>query len=355
MALNKPNEYHEIEAQQNEKVIYAEDINQIIVNTEKLKGGAADEKPVSSIKELNQKIDALEKRIETLENQNTPSADNTQNLLDTYNLELRLNEDIGANNDKKFNAVLEKKEDKYILKGSIRTKIKNTDQTYFTFTKMNDNENLGIIFAHLAQFIEAGKAFTSLENQITVKEKDVSHILFNKGIIYKLGLLYGMPIFFMQFESALPAGEKEYDINFNIEINKADIKNMKDYILYNFNGEKYSYLKLEKNKDKTLLKGSISVGDTNSIECGLLASDKIIENYFNIQNDKNDAHFKITEGISSSNGKKIKYYIKKENTDMSVISPLLKESSLYSFYIKYEDGSKLGNNTVLTLNLQTDK
>ena len=49
--LEKPTEYQEVSAQQNEKTVYAEDINQIITNVEKLKGGQANEAPVSNIKD----------------------------------------------------------------------------------------------------------------------------------------------------------------------------------------------------------------------------------------------------------------------------------------------------------------
>ena len=50
--LEKPTEYNEVPAQQGETTVYAEDINQIITNVEKLKGGQANEAPVSNIKDL---------------------------------------------------------------------------------------------------------------------------------------------------------------------------------------------------------------------------------------------------------------------------------------------------------------
>ena len=63
MALSKPSEYQEVPAQQGEATVYAEDINQIISNIEKIKGGQANEAPVSDIQQLNQDIKDLETKI----------------------------------------------------------------------------------------------------------------------------------------------------------------------------------------------------------------------------------------------------------------------------------------------------
>ena len=60
MALSKPNEYKEVSAKQSEETVYAEDINQIISNIEKIKGGEADEAPVSDIKDLDSRLKTLE-------------------------------------------------------------------------------------------------------------------------------------------------------------------------------------------------------------------------------------------------------------------------------------------------------
>ncbi|MDA0063394.1 hypothetical protein OFS03_09220 [Brachyspira hyodysenteriae] len=66
--LEKTTEYQEVSAQQNEKTVYAEDINQIITNVEKLKGGQANEAPVSNIKDLHSSINELKERIDGLGN-----------------------------------------------------------------------------------------------------------------------------------------------------------------------------------------------------------------------------------------------------------------------------------------------
>lgn len=60
MALSKPNEYKEVSAKQNEETVYAEDINQIISNIEKIKGGQANEAPAATIKDLHERLLALE-------------------------------------------------------------------------------------------------------------------------------------------------------------------------------------------------------------------------------------------------------------------------------------------------------
>lgn len=60
MALSKPNEYKEVSARQSEETVYAEDINQIISNIEKIKGGQANEAPVATIKDIHERLLALE-------------------------------------------------------------------------------------------------------------------------------------------------------------------------------------------------------------------------------------------------------------------------------------------------------
>ena len=60
MALSKPTEYKEVSAKQNEEIVYAEDINQIISNIEKIKGGQANEAPAATIKDLHERLLALE-------------------------------------------------------------------------------------------------------------------------------------------------------------------------------------------------------------------------------------------------------------------------------------------------------
>ena len=60
MALSKPNEYKEVSARQNEETVYAEDINQIISNIEKIKGGQANEAPAATIKDIHERLLALE-------------------------------------------------------------------------------------------------------------------------------------------------------------------------------------------------------------------------------------------------------------------------------------------------------
>ena len=64
MALSKPNEYNEVPAQQGEATVYAEDINQIISNIEKIKGGQANEAPVSNIKDLHSSINELKEKLD---------------------------------------------------------------------------------------------------------------------------------------------------------------------------------------------------------------------------------------------------------------------------------------------------
>ena len=57
--LEKPKEYKEVEAKQNNATIYAEDINQIIANIELIKGGLSNEAPVGNIKDICERLNKL--------------------------------------------------------------------------------------------------------------------------------------------------------------------------------------------------------------------------------------------------------------------------------------------------------
>ncbi|MDA0005040.1 hypothetical protein [Brachyspira hyodysenteriae] len=145
MALSKPNEYNEVPAQQGEATVYAEDINQIISNIEKLKGGQANEAPISNIKELKERLDNLEQGSGSGGNIDNISADKVSFNNDNANLdfsskydfpkfknelkeiyEIKLITDYSINNvshindvQDVYNLTLEKSENKYILKGNL--------------------------------------------------------------------------------------------------------------------------------------------------------------------------------------------------------------------------------------------
>lgn len=59
MPLEKPDIYKEVQTLQDGETVYAQDHNQIIANIEQLKGGKANEAPVSNIKELKEILDKL--------------------------------------------------------------------------------------------------------------------------------------------------------------------------------------------------------------------------------------------------------------------------------------------------------
>ena len=87
--LEKPKEYKEIEAQQNNDTIYAEDINQIISNIELIKGGSSDEVPAGNIKELKADLTSEENaRTQADTELDTKITENTNNLNTAINNEI---------------------------------------------------------------------------------------------------------------------------------------------------------------------------------------------------------------------------------------------------------------------------
>ena len=86
--LKKPTEYNEIEAQQPDTTIFAEDINQIIRNVEVVKGGASAEPPVSNIKELKERADELDNKLYNETNNRINSDESLQAQINTLNSNL---------------------------------------------------------------------------------------------------------------------------------------------------------------------------------------------------------------------------------------------------------------------------
>ncbi|MCZ9944237.1 hypothetical protein OFR43_08610 [Brachyspira hyodysenteriae] len=195
MALSKPNEYNEVPAQQGEATVYAEDINQIISNIEKLKGGQANEAPISNIKELKEHLDNLEQGAGSGGNIDNISADKVSFNNDNANLdffseydfpkfknelkeiyEIKLITDYSINNvshindvQDVYNLTLEKSENKYILKGNLN--YNNTSQytssLNFYIISIDGNNDFGHIISEMFQFINSES--NAKENEILIE------------------------------------------------------------------------------------------------------------------------------------------------------------------------------------------
>ena len=196
--LEKPTEYQEVSAKQGEETVYAEDINQIISNVEKLKGGQANEAPVSNIKDLHSSINELKERIDGLGNgessQLPSSADKIAFNNDNANLdfsagydfppfknELKESYEIKLITDYSFNEcshiddiqdihtlILEKNMDKYILKGNLKYNNKSSSSLMnFYLISINNNNDLGYVISEILQFLSVEK--NAKENEILIE------------------------------------------------------------------------------------------------------------------------------------------------------------------------------------------
>ena len=98
-ALDKPRVYKEVQSQQPEQYIFAEDINQLIANVEILKGGGSGETPVIDIKTLNKKSDDTILKLNA-ENENRINEDSKlQSQIDALNKNLSSESNIREETD----------------------------------------------------------------------------------------------------------------------------------------------------------------------------------------------------------------------------------------------------------------
>ncbi|MDA0039554.1 hypothetical protein OFR42_02565 [Brachyspira hyodysenteriae] len=370
MALSKPNEYNEVPAQQGEATVYAEDINQIISNIEKLKGGQANEAPISNIKELKERLDNLEQGAGSGGNINNISADKVSFNNDNANLdffseydfpkfknelkeiyEIKLITDYSINNvshindvQDVYNLTLEKSENKYILKGNLN--YNNTSQytssLNFYIISINGNNDFGHIISEIYQFI-------SSENNVKENEIVIEGL---NNLKYNFGFLYAIPIFQIKNQDNSYFESKEYNITLNIEIE--NIKNNQEFIPINNAGEWVSFLNIQNINGKAVMKGEL-IKHSGSLA---VFSHFALENYFDIKTDQNDGYY-VESGsmITSNKNKSIKYYIRKELLDGSDLGTKYANIPITFYYleIKHTDNTDIENEEILTFNLTAPK
>ncbi|MCZ9976754.1 hypothetical protein [Brachyspira hyodysenteriae] len=370
MALSKPNEYNEVPAQQGEATVYAEDINQIISNIEKLKGGQANEAPISNIKELKERLDNLEQGSGSGGNIDNISADKVSFNNDNANLdfsskydfpkfknelkeiyEIKLITDYSINNvshindvQDVYNLTLEKSENKYILKGNLN--YNNTSQytssLNFYIISIDGNNDFGHIISEMFQFINSES--NAKENEILIEGLN--------DFKYNFGFLYAVPILQIKKQDNSNFEIKNYDITLNIEIE--NIKNNQDFIPINNAGEWLSFFNIQNIKGKTVIKGEV-IKHSGSF---VVFSHFALENYFDIKTDQNDGYY-VESGsmITSNKNKSIKYYIRKELLDGSDLGTKYANIPITFYYleIKHTDNTDIENEEILTFNLTAPK
>ncbi|MCZ9876453.1 hypothetical protein OFP88_10450 [Brachyspira hyodysenteriae] len=370
MALSKPNEYNEVPAQQGEATVYAEDINQIISNIEKLKGGQANEAPISNIKELKERLDNLEQGAGSGGNIDNISADKVSFNNDNANLdfsskydfpkfknelkeiyEIKLITDYSINNvshindvQDVYNLTLEKSENKYILKGNLNynNTSSNASTLSFYILSINGNNDFGHIISEMFQFINSES--NAKENEILIEGLN--------DFKYNFGFLYAVPILQIKKQDNSNFEIKNYDITLNIEIE--NIKNNQDFIPINNAGEWLSFFNIQNIKGKTVIKGEV-IKHSGSF---VVFSHFALENYFDIKTDKNDGYYvEASSMITSNKNKSIKYYIRKEINDGSELSPIYANIPITFYYleIKHTDNTDIENEEILTFNLTAPK
>lgn len=363
--LEKPAEYNEVPAQQGETTVYAEDINQIISNIEKIKGGEANEAPISNIKELKERVDSFTSG-------NIPSADKIAFNNDNANLdfsseydfprfknelkeiyEIKLITDYSINNVSHINDVqnvytllLEKNEDKYVLKGNLNynNTSSNASTLSFYILSINDNNDFGYIINEMFQFIN--RENNAKENEILIEGLN--------NFKYGFGFFYGIPIFQIKKQDNSNFSEKEYTIN--IEIQLDNIQNNQEFIPIACGMSGLSFLKLNNINGKAIISGETI--QTSADSSFILFSHFALENYFDIKTDKNESYYiEANSNITSNKNKSLKYYIRKEVLDMASLSPIYANiyNTFYYLEIKHSDNSKIEYNEILTFNLTAPK
>ncbi|MCZ9944236.1 hypothetical protein OFQ48_05295 [Brachyspira hyodysenteriae] len=117
-----------------------------------------------------------------------------------------------------------------------------------------------------------------------------------------------------------------------------------------------SFLKLKNINGKAAIIGETI--QTSADSSFILFSHFALENYFDIKTDQNDSYYiEANNNITSNKNKSLKYYIRKEITDGSELSPIYANIPITFYYleIKHSDNSKIEYNEILTFNLTAPK
>ncbi|EKV58135.1 hypothetical protein [Brachyspira hampsonii] len=137
--------------------------------------------------------------------------------------------------------------------------------------------------------------------------------------------------------------QSNYSINLNIKnrVLRNQDSNLFSFINFNYeNNIEYDFLSLEANGSNTAINGTITNLPASTIT-GFYIINNIIPNYFTLNGD-----YISTSGITSSSGKSVEYKVVSTSSDTETI---------YSFALKYTDGSNISEDDVFTFNLTPEK
>ncbi|OEJ13097.1 hypothetical protein BFL38_00595 [Brachyspira hampsonii] len=371
MALSKPNEYKEVPAQQGETTVYAEDINQIISNIEKIKGGQANEAPISNIKELKERVDGLtngstssaSKIAFNNDNANLDFSDGydfppiKNQLSDNYNISLVTDYYLNSlshidNAEEVYDLVLEKSTDKYVLKGTLIYNNNNTSSNLIfniiSIQKKGEEKNKDIIYItnELSQFIY--QYANASDNEIVIEGEE--------KLKYNFALVLGSPMFVIGKQDSSSFEAKEYTININIEISVNNIRNYQDFIFIQGTNDTVSFIKANNKNEKIVFQGNTKSKVGNTIF--IIFNISMLENYLDIKTDKNDSYYiEANDMITSNKNKPIKYYIRKSVIDGTELSEKYSNINMTFGYleIKHTDDTDIEKDEILSFNLTAQK
>ena len=172
-----------------------------------------------------------------------------------------------------------------------------------------------------------------------------------QNLKYSFSIFADIPIF--TIKNDINFDIKKYDIAIDIEI--SDIKNNQDFIP-TVHSSFINLLTLQNINNKVAITGKIKKEVVSVLL--ILFSYSALENYFDIKTDKNDSYcIEANSMIISKKNKPLKYYLRKELTDMSSLSSMYANiyCTFYYLEIMHTDGSSIENEEMLTFNLTAPK
>ena len=385
MALNKPNEYKEVSARQSEETVYAEDINQIISNIEKIKGGQANEAPVATIKDIHERLLVLESG-SVIKPPSDPETPPVQE--DTTNKEEPPKEP--TYDFPRFKVEIPETID-FIVGEKQTISIKKIDNNYFMqykfmslfmpsidFMLYQKETNLYKTYSLINQFFQTVSNseeiyYDALEGEIVWEEiTNLEELLSNPNFIlpdgsFNFDLIKTNPL---QVQSKFKITNGVNSVNYLMIKNEAleEIPpetycvltlNIKNRVLRNEDTNIFAsshgfmttqkiidfyHFTLEQNNNSVILKGEYTLKEGAGVAIGFYSP--IIENYFDVLSGEVD--LKNTTGITSSNDKPLKYSFFK-NTKTGIGDPP------YFLFLQYQDGEILQAGETIIFNLIPDK
>ena len=243
-----------------------------------------------------------------------------------------------------FNVSISRQEDgSYLLNGILENfNITNTNEINIKIKSINNITNSYSIYALssiLSQFFnienissESLSLFEALENEINIQ---------NKNNNFEFGF-YADSIdnsnFYLKIKSTETLETTPSTITLNI---KNRVLRNTDVNIFYINNNNYTIGQIQLNQinSSVAYQGTYN-GYTNPQNILNFYSDLDMRNYFNLSS--NDTTFTNTTGITSSNGKTVKFLIK------------LIENNIYNLVITYQDGSQIQEGDIFTFNLIPD-